>query len=84
MNKITLHIASDGKRFECCHEDIRSRLDMGRRGTKVTVSPSEKHSFAVDVSETWDEIDALIAESRCEAHAVSPKIKVPVKESRHD
>ena len=84
MNKITLHIASDGKRFECCHEDIRSRLDMGRRGTKVTVSPSETHSFAVDVSETWDEIDALIAESRCEAHAVSPKIKVPVKESRHD
>jgi hypothetical protein len=57
---------------------------MGRRGTKVTVSPSENHSFAVDVSETWDEIDALIAESRCESHAVSPKIKVPVKESRHD
>ena len=84
MNKITLHIASDGKRFECCPEDIRSRLDMGRRGTKVTVSPSENHSFALDVSETWDEIDALIAESRCEAHAVSPKIKVPVKESRHD
>lgn len=78
-NKITLHMARDGKRFECCPEDIRSRLELGRSGTKVTISPSENHSFAVDVSETWDEIDKLIAESRCEAHAVVPAINVPVK-----
>ncbi len=78
-NKITLHMANDGKRFECCPEDIRSRLEMGRHGTKVTVSPSENHSFAVDVSETWDEIDALIAASRCESRTINPPMSVPVK-----
>lgn len=79
MSKITLHTINDGKRFECCPEDIRSRLEMGRYGTKVTVSPSESHSFAVDVSETWDEIDDLIAASRCESRPINPPISVPVK-----